>query len=135
MKTRMICAMVLMVCWAIPGWADIYSWVDNNGVRHFSNRPPENQQKATRTKEIPHDAAADALQAMRFKEAAGKAQQRQVQAEADRVEAERRAAEANEKERLAAEKERLAREAAAAKEAAEKRKSFYKRLRTRSVSK
>ncbi len=40
--------------------ADIYTWTDANGVKHFSNKPPRNEVVATRhSEEIPYDAEAD----------------------------------------------------------------------------
>ncbi len=40
--------------------ADIYSWTDADGVRHFSNKPPpENVVAARHSEEIPYDALTD----------------------------------------------------------------------------
>jgi hypothetical protein len=40
--------------------ADIYSWTDENGVKHFGNQPPENAANVKMVfKEVPHDEAAD----------------------------------------------------------------------------
>ena len=40
--------------------ADIYTWVDSNGVKHFSNEPPpEGVKVITKSREIPVDEAKD----------------------------------------------------------------------------
>jgi chromosome segregation ATPase len=40
--------------------ADVYSWTDENGVKHFGNQPPENATDVKMLfKEEPYDAAAD----------------------------------------------------------------------------
>lgn len=40
--------------------ADIYSWTDKNGVKHFGNQPPDDAVDVKVVfKETPHDAAAD----------------------------------------------------------------------------
>jgi hypothetical protein len=39
--------------------ADIFSWTDENGVRHFSDSPPGNLNEVDVTPEIPHDPIAD----------------------------------------------------------------------------
>ena len=49
-----------ILLWVPAANADIYSWTDEKGVKHFGNQPPEN---ATDVKivfeEKPHDEAAD----------------------------------------------------------------------------
>ncbi len=40
--------------------ADIYTWTDGNGVKHFSNKPPRGEVTATKhSEEIPYDAEGD----------------------------------------------------------------------------
>ena len=40
--------------------ADIYSWTDENGVRHFTNqRPPKHAELLMKTREKPHDDEAE----------------------------------------------------------------------------
>ena len=39
--------------------ADIYSWIDENGVRHYSDTPPPDSKNVEVRSEIPHDADAD----------------------------------------------------------------------------
>lgn len=41
-------------------YADIYTWTDENGVKHFGNQPPDDATNARVVfEEEPHDAAAD----------------------------------------------------------------------------
>lgn len=42
-----------------PVQAEIYSWTDENGVRHYSDTPPGDSSKVTVANEIPHDQEAD----------------------------------------------------------------------------
>ena len=46
---------------ALPtAWADIYSWTDANGIKHYANKPPQGRTVRTRrSPEIPYDAIAD----------------------------------------------------------------------------
>ncbi|MGD9303961.1 MAG: DUF4124 domain-containing protein [Desulfobacterales bacterium] len=40
--------------------ADIYTWIDENGVKHFSNfAPPANAEVIMKTEELPYDEQAD----------------------------------------------------------------------------
>jgi chromosome segregation ATPase len=49
-----------ILVWIPASNADIYSWTDENGVKHFGNQPPENATDAKLVfKEEPHNAAAD----------------------------------------------------------------------------
>jgi chromosome segregation ATPase len=49
-----------VLLWVPASYADIYSWTDENGVKHFGNQPPENAANVKLIfKETPHDAAAD----------------------------------------------------------------------------
>ena len=49
-----------ILLWVPASNADIYSWTDENGVKHFGNQPPENATNVKMVfKEEPHDAAAD----------------------------------------------------------------------------
>ena len=48
-----------ILLWVPTSYADIYSWTDENGVKHFGNLPPENATDLKVVfKEEPHDAAA-----------------------------------------------------------------------------
>ena len=44
---------------AFPVLADIYSWTDENGVRHYSDTPPGDSSKVRVANEILHDQEAD----------------------------------------------------------------------------
>ena len=46
---------------ATSSFADIYKWTDNNGVKHYSNRPPAATESKLimKTKEEPYDEEAD----------------------------------------------------------------------------
>ncbi len=49
-----------ILLWVSPTSADVYSWIDENGVKHFGNQPPQNATDVkVLFKEAPHDAAAD----------------------------------------------------------------------------
>jgi alanyl-tRNA synthetase len=51
---------VILLLW-VPGLnADIYSWTDKKGVKHFGNQPPADAANVELIfKEVPHDASAD----------------------------------------------------------------------------
>ena len=104
-----------ILLWVPASNADIYSWTDENGVKHFGNQPPEN---ATNVKivseEQPHDAAADKqsretqnkeltelVKDLEAEEAQQAAEDRKKAAEAEQNR------EPTKQERVAAEKERL----------------------------
>ncbi|MCK4987517.1 MAG: DUF4124 domain-containing protein, partial [Desulfobacterales bacterium] len=49
-----------VLLWVPASYADVYSWTDENGVKHFGNQAPENAANVKLIfKEKPHDAAAD----------------------------------------------------------------------------
>jgi len=49
-----------ILLWVPASNADIYSWTDESGVKHFGNQPPENAANLKIIfKEEPHDAAVD----------------------------------------------------------------------------
>ena len=52
--------LIAILVWAPTSSADVYSWTDQDGVKHFGQQPPENAQNVKLVfKEEPHDAAAD----------------------------------------------------------------------------
>ena len=58
----LICLFFLIgiLLWVPASNADVYSWTDENGVKHFGNQPPDNAANAKLVfKEEPHDEAAD----------------------------------------------------------------------------
>lgn len=52
-------ALLLMVLPAISARAEIYSWTDEQGARHFSDRPPQYSADVHVAREIPHDKIAE----------------------------------------------------------------------------
>ena len=51
---------VLLFCLNTTVDADIYTWIDENGVKHFSNfAPPPNAEVIMKTEELPYDEQAD----------------------------------------------------------------------------
>ena len=49
-----------ILVWVPASNADVYSWTDENGVKHFGNQPPENAANVKMIfKEEPYDEAAD----------------------------------------------------------------------------
>jgi hypothetical protein len=52
--------LIAILLWVPAANADVYSWTDENGVKHFGNQPPENAANVKMVfKEKPHDEAAD----------------------------------------------------------------------------
>ena len=47
-------ALVLLT--VLPAWGDMYTWVDANGVKHFSNDPPPGVQDVVQQAEVKHSA-------------------------------------------------------------------------------
>lgn len=51
---------ILLCCLYTTVYADIYTWVDENGVKHFTNySPPAHAEVIMKTEELPHDEQAD----------------------------------------------------------------------------
>jgi len=124
--------LVWLVSSGIAGATDsqVYYWTDDNGVRHFSNLPPEKPvEEMGRMQEIPYDEEAD--QARMEEDKAWMMQEKERAERKRRQEAEEKAAkEAKEAEeqRLAAERQQAEEDArqqeqAALKEARESRRS------------
>ena len=60
MKFIIIMASVLIISLPHLSRADVYTWVDKNGVKHFSNEPPpEGVEVISKSREIPLDEAKD----------------------------------------------------------------------------
>jgi Skp family chaperone for outer membrane proteins len=104
-----------ILVWVPASNADIYSWTDENGVKHFGNQPPENAADAKVVfKEKPHDAAADQQRAdTQNRELTELIRQLDEEEQRQAAEARKNAAEAERtrapsmQERVAAERERL----------------------------
>lgn len=55
---RSLISIVLLFAFIIsPAAGDIYTWTDENGVKHFSNEPPVQAEQVEQQAEIKHDAA------------------------------------------------------------------------------
>lgn len=55
-----LACLIGILVWVPASNADIYSWIDKNGVKYYGNEPPENATDLKLLfKEEPHDAAAD----------------------------------------------------------------------------
>ncbi|WP_373499859.1 DUF4124 domain-containing protein [Desulfococcus sp.] len=88
----------------------IYQWMDEKGVRHFSNQPPETSvEKVGSTQEIPYDPDAD--QARMKEDEAWLEQERQRAEDARRRAEAEKAARAEKEKRLEEEREKAAEEA------------------------
>ena len=58
--TTLSIALLFVSLWGQTGHADIYVWVDENNIKHFTNEnPPPQAEVLMKTKEIPYDEAAD----------------------------------------------------------------------------
>jgi glutaredoxin len=54
---KRIAGVVLFLLINMPVGADIYSWTDANGVKHYANQPPANGKAVQSKTEIKHDSA------------------------------------------------------------------------------
>lgn len=55
--TKQIAGALLFLLISMPVSADIYSWTDANGVKHYANQPPTNGKAVQTNREIKHDSA------------------------------------------------------------------------------
>lgn len=46
----------ILLCFVLPAGGDIYTWVDNNGVKHFSTEPPPDATRVERREEVRHSS-------------------------------------------------------------------------------
>ncbi len=54
---RQLAGVLIVLLISTPAVADIYSWTDSNGVKHFSNQPPSDAKAVQTKREIKHDSA------------------------------------------------------------------------------
>lgn len=47
---------MILLCSALPAGGDIFTWVDDNGVKHFSTEPPPEAKNVERREEIKHSS-------------------------------------------------------------------------------
>jgi hypothetical protein len=98
-----VSASILFYCACSTASADIYAWMDENGVRHFTNYAPPPQAKVImKTKELPYDRQADEerMQTERLDQLAAALQEvaeKEAQLAKMQLEAERRIEAANRK--------------------------------------
>jgi glutaredoxin len=52
-----IAGVLLFLLISAPASADIYSWTDSNGVKHYANQPPATGKAVQSNREIKHDSA------------------------------------------------------------------------------
>ncbi len=116
MKSLTVIILLLgILLWVPASYADIYTWTDENGVKHFGDQPPESATDAKVVfKEEPHDAAADQERTdTQNKELTELLRDLEEQERQEAVEARRKAAEAErnrkptQQERVEAERQRL----------------------------
>ena len=70
----------------LPVFADIYSWTDENGVRHFSDTLPREADMVSVTPEIPHDSEADQSARQAHQEMIQQVEQEQRESEKNELE-------------------------------------------------
>jgi chromosome segregation ATPase len=117
MMKRLYCIFFLIgiLLWLPAANADIYSWTDENGVKHFGNQPPDNAADVKVVfKEKPYDANADQQRSDKEnRELSELIRELEEQEDQQKAEERNRAQEAEQnrkptqEERVAAEKERL----------------------------
>ena len=103
--------MIIAGIFITPLYADIYSWTDENGVKHFSNAPPADAENVTVVfKEYEYDAKADRkrfeMEEEEWEEVFRQAE-REDKKERQRAEAERRNRKPTRDELIESEKQRL----------------------------
>lgn len=104
-----------ILLWVPASNADIYSWTDEKGVKHFGNQPPQNAADVRVIfKEKPYDATADQQrhdkqnkELTELIREIEEEEQRQAAEDRRKAEAAERNREPTQEERVAAEKERL----------------------------
>lgn len=121
---------LLLVLLSFAARAEIYSWTDEQGVRHFSDNPPPHFTDFQVAKEIPHDEAAYKRQADAYREMMEEiSTQRRMQKETAETEAlKKRLEKAEQQSRAAQKKAEEALRAAAEAQAAAAEKQRYREV-------
>jgi glutaredoxin len=57
LSIKRIAGVLLFLLISMPAGADIYTWTDSNGVKHYANQPPANGKAVQSNTEIKHDSA------------------------------------------------------------------------------
>ncbi len=52
----LVAVVVLVLCAVLPVGGDIYTWIDGNGVKHYSSGPPPGAKEVKRQAEIKHSS-------------------------------------------------------------------------------
>ena len=111
MKRTTLSACIFAVClWGQAAYADIYAWIDDNGIRHFSNRNSHPEAELfLKTMEGPYEEAVERTQRETEKQREIEQAQAEIQAEKERLaekvaKLERRAKEAKREAREALER-------------------------------
>jgi hypothetical protein len=108
---KLIIILMILVFSGSSAFAEIYSWTDEKGVKHYSSTPPDNQSNYQKSSEVPYNAQEDEAQSQAYQqwleqkrqEEAEKTLEKQKQTEEKQKEEEKARAEA-EKAKLEAEK-------------------------------
>lgn len=53
---RFLAVFAILLCFVLPAGGDIYTWVDENGVKHFSTEPPPDATSVERREEVRHSS-------------------------------------------------------------------------------
>jgi hypothetical protein len=95
---------LFVVMFAVAVSAEIYSWTDQQGTRHFSDSPPQQAADLQMTTEIPHDKTADQQHDDAYRQMLEEVAQRRVERETVENKALRERLEAAEHQSMAARK-------------------------------
>ena len=89
MRAYRIIILLLIFCLApLSGYAQVYHYIDKDGVERYSNQPPPEGAKIIgESKEIEYDKAADSAQQERNREAAAEAEKIQSEIESQMLQA------------------------------------------------
>ncbi len=59
-QVSIIAVLLLVLFYPFVASGEMYSWIDENGVKHYTNEPPlEDATNVEKTEEIPYDEAKD----------------------------------------------------------------------------
>lgn len=121
---------MVMVLFAFTARAEIYSWTDEQGVRHFSDRPPQHFADVQVSKETPHDKIAgkkhDDAHRQMMEEVSASQRMRKETAETEALK--RRLEKAEHQSRVAKKKAEEAMEAAKQAQAAAEERQRYREV-------
>lgn len=124
--------LIILAFSGLSAFAEIYSWTDEKGVKHYSSTPPDNKDNYRKSSEVPYNAEEDEAQSQAYQqwleqkrqEEAEKTLEKKKQTETEQKE-EEKAKEEAEKARLEAEKAKEEAEKARMEENQKKRRRNY----------